>query len=101
MAGGIHIQQNSHGSWQLDATACSTQLTHGSWLNPAEVEIGIFSQHCLDNRRIPDLKTLHREALAWNRRINSDRVKIAGKFDRKTARRKFRYKRKSFTRSKT
>ena len=33
--------------------------------------------------------------LAWNRRINRSRVKIAWKFDRKTARRKFGYKSKS------
>jgi hypothetical protein len=82
-------------------TACSTQFTPGSWLNQAEIEIGISSQQCLGNRRIPDLKTLRREALGWNRRMNRDRVKIARKFDRKTARRKFGYKRESFTRSKT
>jgi DDE superfamily endonuclease len=74
---------------------------HGSWLNQAEIEIGIFSRQCLGKRRIPDLKTLRREANAWNRRMNRDRVKIAWKFDRKTARRKFGYKRKSFTRSET
>jgi hypothetical protein len=74
---------------------------HGSWLNRAEIEIGIFSRQCLGKRRIPDLKTLRREAKAWNRRMNRDRVKIAWKFDRKTARRKFGYKKKSFTRSAT
>jgi DDE superfamily endonuclease len=75
--------------------------THGSWLNQAEIEIGIFSRQCLGKRRIPDLKTLHREAQAWNRRMNRDRVKIAWKFDRKTARRKFGYRKNSFTRSET
>src|SRR5215831_5164535 len=35
--------------------------THGSWLNPAEIEIGIFSRPCLGKRRIPNLKTLRRE----------------------------------------
>jgi DDE superfamily endonuclease len=75
--------------------------THGSWLNQAEIEIGIFSRQCLGKRRISDLKTLRREAKAWNRRMNRDRVKIAWKFDRKTARRKFGYKRNSFTRSET
>ena len=73
--------------------------THGSWLNQAEIEIGIFSRQCLGARRMPDLKTLRREARAWNRRVNRDGVKINWKFDRKTARRKFGYKRKSFTRS--
>jgi hypothetical protein len=75
--------------------------THGSWLNQAEIEIGIFSRQCLGTRRIPDLETLRREARAWNRRMNRDRIKINWKFDRKAARRKFGYKRKPFTRSKT
>jgi len=46
--------------------------THGSWLNQAEIEIGIFSRQCLGSRRIPDLKSLRREAKAWNRRMNRD-----------------------------
>ena len=75
--------------------------THGSWLNQAEIEIGIFARQCLGRRRIPNLKTLRRETRAWNRRMNRDRVKINWKFDRKAARRKFGYKRKSFMRSKT
>ena len=74
---------------------------HGSWLNQAEIEIGMFARQCLGKRRIPDLKTLRREARAWNRRMNRNRVKINWKFDRKAARRKFGYKRKSFKRSKT
>jgi DDE superfamily endonuclease len=74
---------------------------HGSWLNQAEIEIGIFSRQCLGKRRIPNLQTLQREAKAWNRRMNRDRVKIAWKFNRKAARRKFGYKRKRFTRSET
>ena len=74
---------------------------HGSWLNQAEIEIGIFSRQCLGTRRIPDVTILRREARAWNRRMNCDRVHINWKFDRKAARRKFGYTRKSFTRSKT
>ena len=65
--------------------------THGSWLNQAEIEIGIFSRQCLGTRRIPDLKTLRREVRAWNRRINRARTKINWTFDRKAARRKFGY----------
>ena len=75
--------------------------THGSWLNQAEIEIGIFSRQCLGTRRIPDLKTLRQEARAWNRRMNRNRVTINWKFDRKAARRKFGYKTNSFKRSKT
>ena len=46
--------------------------THGSWLNQAEIEIGIFSRQCLGTRRIPNLRTLRQEAKAWNRRMNSE-----------------------------
>jgi transposase len=75
--------------------------THGSWLNQAEIEIGIFSRQCLGTRRIPDLQTLRREARSWNRRMNRARTKINWKFDRKAARRKFGYKKHSFRRSQT
>jgi hypothetical protein len=75
--------------------------THGSWLNQAEIEIGIFSRQCLGSRRIPNLKTLRQEAKAWNRRMNRDRIKINWKFDRGAARRKFGYKTKHFMRSET
>ena len=75
--------------------------THGSWLNQAEIEIGIFSRQCLGVRRIPDLRTLQSETRAWNRRMNHDRVKINWRFDRQTARRKFGYKWNYSTRSKT
>jgi hypothetical protein len=75
--------------------------THGSWLNQAEIEIGIFSRQCLGKRRIPNLKVLRQEAKAWNRRMNRHRVTIAWKFDRKTARRKFGYIRRVFKRSET
>jgi hypothetical protein len=75
--------------------------THGSWLNQAEIEIGMFARQCLGRRRIPSLQTLRREVLAWNRRVDRDRIKINWKFDRKTARRKFGYKTNSFKRSHT
>jgi len=50
--------------------------THGSWLNQAEIEIGILSRQCLGAGRIPDLKTLSREVRARNRHINRIRTKI-------------------------
>jgi len=75
--------------------------SHGSWLNQAEIEIGMFSRQCLGKRRIPSLKILKTQARAWNRHANRDRVKINWKFDRKAARKKFAYNSKSFKRSKT
>lgn len=68
---------------------------HGSWLNQAEIEISLFSRQCLGKRRIADLHLLHRETGAWNRRMNRKRVRIDWRFDRKQARRKFRYTHKS------
>ena len=73
--------------------------THGSWLNQAEIEIGIFSRQCLGKRRIASLEALRIETKAWNRRMNRDRVKIQWRFDRKAARRKFGYKCTHFKRS--
>jgi hypothetical protein len=73
--------------------------THDSWLNQAEIEIGILSRQCLGSRRIPDLKTLRREVQAWNRRINQSGTRINWRFTRRAARRSFGYKTKPFTRS--
>jgi hypothetical protein len=77
---------------------------HGSWLNQAEIEIGLLTRQCLTGRRIPTLDDLQREAGAWNAKANRDRLKINWQFTRKKARQKFRYsraKRNQFTRSKT
>lgn len=75
---------------------------HGSWLNQAEIEIGIFAKQCLGSRRIPTLAILRRESLAWNEMANRECIKINWKFTRKKARIKFGYKRAKanrFTRS--
>jgi len=72
---------------------------HGSWLNQAEIEIGLLSRQCLGTRRIPDLKELRKEVRAWNRDINRRRTRINWKFDRKAARKQFGYKRKPIRRS--
>jgi hypothetical protein len=72
---------------------------HGSWLNQAEIEIGIFAKQCLGKRRIADLGTLRRQCKAWARRINQAGTKINWKFDRKAARKTFGYERNSFMRS--
>jgi len=74
---------------------------HGSWLNQAEIEISLFARQCLGQRRIPSLGQLQREAKAWNRKMNRDRVIINWQFSRKKARQKFGYKRNNITRSKT
>ena len=72
---------------------------HGSWLNQAEIQIGLPSRQCLGCRRIPDLETLRSQVRAWNRQANRDRTTINWKFNRKTARRKFGYQCKASKRS--
>jgi hypothetical protein len=73
---------------------------HGSWLNQAEIEIGLFSRQCLGTGRIPQLTLLRREARAWNCRTNRARTKINWQFTRAKARKKFDYTKNSFKRSK-
>src|ERR1700757_3795832 len=87
------------GGWLWERFTVHYTPKHGSWLNQAEIEIGMFARQCLGKRRIPDLNTLRREARAWNRQMNRNRVKINWNFDRKAARHKFGYKRNSFKRS--
>jgi hypothetical protein len=75
--------------------------THGSWLNQAEIEIGMLSRQCLGGRRIPGLKILRREVRAWNRYMNRCRTRINWTFNRKEARRKFGYQTIRTMRSRT
>ena len=48
---------------------------HGSWLDMAEIELGILNRQCL-NRRIPDQATLKREIAAWVSQRNAACRKI-------------------------
>ena len=72
---------------------------HGSWLNQAELEIGLFARQCLGKRRLPDLVTLQAEARAWNHQINRTRTLIHWKFSRQDARNVFHYQENLFMRS--
>ena len=58
---------------------------HGSWLDMAEIEIGVMSRQCLD-RRIPDQRTLRREAAAWQDRRNQEAIKVDWRFTTADAR---------------
>ena len=73
---------------------------HGSWLNQAEIEISVMAGQCLGKRRMGSLEKLRSEVRAWNRRTNRAKSKINWTFDRRAARRKFKY-RVSFKRSRT
>ena len=79
------------GGWLWQRFTVHSTPKHGSWLNQAEIEIGLFSRQCLGKRRIGDIATLRRQTKAWNRRTNRDRITIQWKFTRKLARRKLHY----------
>jgi len=57
---------------------------HASWLNAAEIEIGVMDEECTD-RRIGDIRTLTNEVAAWTKRRNENKKKINWKFTKKTA----------------
>jgi len=81
----------SAGDWLWNRFTVHYTPKHGSWLNQAEIAISLFSRQCLGKRRIGDRSSLRKQARAWNRRINRDRVPIQWNFTRKQARRKFGY----------
>lgn len=58
---------------------------HGSWLNMAEVELGVLRRQCLDCR-IPDLATLVHGVTAWQRDRNAAQVKVNWQFTTADAR---------------
>lgn len=57
---------------------------HASWLNMAEIEIGILDRQCLD-RRLPDRPTLTAEVDAWQQRRNAQHRCIDWTFTRQDA----------------
>src|SRR4030042_5362606 len=66
---------------------------HASWLNQAEIEIGICSGQCIGKKRFGNLELLTNEVNAWNKAVNNKRVKINWSFTTKEARLKFKIKR--------
>jgi hypothetical protein len=60
---------------------------HASWLNMAEIEIGILDRQCT-GRRIGDEARLRSEVLAWEQRRNQALCRIEWKFTRQEADRK-------------
>jgi hypothetical protein len=62
---------------------------HGSWLNMAEIELGVLRSQCLD-RRIDDKDTILTEVAAWQQRRNAEGAQIQGMFSTEKAREKLR-----------
>lgn len=62
---------------------------HGSWLDMAEIELGILGRQCL-SRRIDNVEALRREAKAWEARRDADQTKADWQFTTQDARIKLR-----------
>ena len=58
---------------------------HGSWLNMAEIELGVLAGQCLD-RRLPDRATLEQEVAAWVANRNAATTTIDWRFTTDDAR---------------
>lgn len=65
--------------------------THASWLNQAEIAIGMYSRQCLGKTRIDNIELLKKKTKSWNRVINEKRTLIEWKFTKEKAREKFGY----------
>jgi hypothetical protein len=63
---------------------------HGSWLNMAEIELGVLIRQCL-SRRIPDKSTLEKEVRAWQKDRNAKIVKVDWRFTTADARIKLKH----------
>ena len=62
---------------------------HASWLNMAEIEIGVLNRQCL-NRRIDSESVMGQEVAAWEARRNADGIKLHWTFTMAAARAKLR-----------
>ncbi len=62
---------------------------HGSWLNIAECELSVLTRQCLD-RRIPEVKTIDREARAWSASRNASQTGVDWLFTTDQARNKLK-----------
>ena len=63
---------------------------HGSWLNMAEIEIGVLSRQCL-GRRIGEMDLLQSEVAAWQARRNKDGITTKWRFTVSDARSRLSY----------
>ncbi len=58
---------------------------HGSWLDIAEIEIGVMARQCLD-RRIPSREILQQETGAWQNQRNRQGFRVDWRFTTADAR---------------
>jgi len=61
---------------------------HASWLNMAEIEIGVLDRQCL-NQRIPTAEEMKKKVRAWTKRRNKKKCTITWKFTQEKAEKVF------------
>jgi len=89
---------NTHGPWSLyeafephEAQRLAQRIEwhftprHGSWLNMAEIEIGVLARQCL-RERMENRENLERQVKAWQEQRNAAQVKIDWRFGVQDAR---------------
>ena len=64
---------------------------HGSWLNQAEIAIGMYLRQCLGDGRIETYQNLKAQTKAWNKRANQKKIKINWRFTKSKARKSLVY----------
>jgi hypothetical protein len=65
---------------------------HGSWLNPAEIEVSLWSRECAGRDRIASLCELQHRTRLWAKATDRARRKINWRFTTADARRVFKYR---------
>ncbi|MHA1723364.1 MAG: hypothetical protein ACTSXH_00770 [Promethearchaeota archaeon] len=63
---------------------------HASWLDRAELEIGVMERQCLKNCRFNDEKFLRNEVQVWAKKRNAQKIGIKWTFMIKQAEEKFK-----------
>lgn len=64
---------------------------HASWLNQAEIAIGMYSRQCLGDGRVGDVDNLKCKTAAWNKSANKKKQIIQWRFTKSKARKSMGY----------
>jgi transposase len=64
---------------------------HASWLNQAEIAIGMYNRQCLGDGRVGSAEKLGIKTTMWNSGINKKKTKIEWRFNKSKARKSFGY----------
>jgi hypothetical protein len=97
-----HSLASLYAAFELEATLCLAQRSgihytpkHGSWLNMAELEIGVMSRQCF-GRRLPAIEKMADEVQACATERNNHKTTVHWQFTTADARIKLRHLYPSF-----